>query len=56
MDKQLIKDIHAKYERLVAKDSPYAGAFFIKNRHVLESYDPRGNWVGPVAHENGWTP
>lgn len=20
----------------------------------LANYDARGNWVGPVAHENGW--
>ncbi len=21
-----------------------------------ENYDEKGNWVGPVANENGWTP
>lgn len=22
----------------------------------FENYDSRGNWVGAVAYENGWTP
>lgn len=22
----------------------------------LDDYDSRGNWIGPVANENGWTP
>lgn len=22
----------------------------------LVDYDAKGNWIGPVANENGWTP
>ena len=23
---------------------------------ALSNYDENGNWVGPIANENGWTP
>ena len=28
---------------------------FLKANPGIVNYDERGNWVGSVAHENGWT-
>lgn len=32
-----------------------ADDFFYRNRWAFD-YDRKGNWVGEVANENGWTP
>lgn len=31
-----------------------ADALLLQERWIL-NYDSNGNWVGPVANENGWT-
>lgn len=30
-------------------------ALIEKRFPYLTNYDAEGNWVGPIAHENGWT-
>lgn len=57
LTKNRIKEIHAKYERLCQKDDESdAKLFYLKHRNILGNYDNQGNWVGPTAYENGWTP
>jgi len=29
---------------------------FLKKYPGIRNYDSKGNWIGPVAYENGWTP
>jgi hypothetical protein len=29
---------------------------FLEQHPNVPNYDARGNWVGRVSHENGWTP
>lgn len=48
--------IHAVALELEAQgDIETAEKIYAENPWAL-NYDPLGNWVGAVAHENGWTP
>jgi hypothetical protein len=29
---------------------------YVGEERTGENYDDKGNWIGPVANENGWTP
>jgi hypothetical protein len=31
-------------------------AAFLRKFPAIDNYDSNGNYVGPVANENGWTP
>lgn len=54
-DLKVIRDHHEKLEMLEHfgrfKD---ADAYFEANRWAFD-YDDKGNWVGSVPNENGWT-
>lgn len=29
---------------------------FLKKYPGIPNYDSKGNWIGPMSNENGWTP
>lgn len=53
----------AQYEALLeaVEDNPTcpivkkALRWFLEDHPGIVNYDSRGNWIGPVANENGWT-
>jgi hypothetical protein len=55
---QLMVDLLKHNDRLEALESAGrhvdADNYLQKNRWIL-NYDDRGNWVGSVANENGWS-
>jgi hypothetical protein len=55
---QLMADLLKHNDRLEALEAAGrhedADNYLQKNRWIL-NYDDRGNWVGSVANENGWS-
>jgi hypothetical protein len=59
MDKEKLAAIaraHATLDKLSECGTEAAIRAFIDSHFYLLHHDLKGNWEGPVANENGWTP
>jgi hypothetical protein len=60
-DRLLLVELVAEYNRLLeavevgAPDADDALDLFLERHPGVPSYDNRGNYVGSVSNENGWT-
>ena len=50
-----INAAHDKLERLEHEGRFDEADEYLKNNHWIFSHDRKGNWIGTVANENGWT-
>jgi len=59
MTKELKAEINAAHDKLEQLEHQRrfaeADAFLEANRFLF-NYDRKGNWIGAVSNENGWTP
>lgn len=51
-----INAAHDKLEQLEHECRFDEADDYLKNNRWIFSHDRKGNWVGSVANENGWTP
>jgi len=53
---ELYEVLLGNYELQPDNHSSKALKEFLKKYPGIVDYDSKGNWIGPMSNENGWTP
>jgi len=53
---ELYEILLGNYELQPDNHSSKALKEFLKKYPEIDNYDSKGNWIGPMSNENGWTP
>ena len=53
---ELYEVLLGNYELQPDNHSSKALKEFLKKYPGISNYDSKGNWIGPMSNENGWSP
>lgn len=54
-DLDFIKSVHEKLEKLESAGLHDEAEMFYQKNRLAFRWDSKGNWVGSIPNENGWT-